>query len=166
MKLQTPLLVGLIVLFGAVSSNQSGQPQADSPLAALEHSASAQWVVDLSLKPDTVAVENLGLAASIRSARSGYLTLLQRGTDGKENVVFPNALDQDNRIEADKPMTLPREHWKLRAAPPAGEGRLLALVTEHPVDPQAVQTSLGAAQAVDLGGQAYGAAAAVYRERE
>jgi hypothetical protein len=158
MKLQTPLLVGLIVLFGAVSSNQSGQPQAEGQLAALERSASPQWAVDLSLKPDTVAVGNLDMAVSIRSARSGYLTLLQRGTDGKEDIVFPNALDKDNRIEADKPVVLPRESWKWKAAPPAGEGRLLAVVSDKPVDTQSLSASLN--------GQTYGAASAAYRERD
>ena len=74
------------------------------------------------------------------------------------HVVFPNALDKDNRIEVDKPMILPREHWKLRAGLPAGEGRLLAMVTEQPVDTQSLQASLN--------GQAYGAASAPYREHE
>lgn len=166
MKLQTPLLVGLIVLFGAVSSNQDGQPQMEGRLAALEDAASAEWAVNLSVAPETVAVGDLDMAVSVRSARSGYLTLLQRGTDGKENIVFPNSLDGNNRIEAEQPLKLPREHWKLRATPPAGEGRLLALVTEHPVEPQTLQSGPGDARAKELGGQAYGAAAVVYRERE
>lgn len=165
MKLQSPLLVGVILLTGLIWSSQNRPAQPEGQLAALEHSASPQWAVDLNLKPDTVPVGNLELAVSIRSARSGYLTLLQRGTDGKENVIFPNALDKDNRIEADKPLSLPREHWKLRAAPPAGEGRLLALVTEHPLDLQTVQTSLSGTQAIELGGQPYGAALAVYKEQ-
>lgn len=165
MKLQSPLLVGVILLVGLICSNQNGRHQVEGKLAALEHAASAQWAVNLSVNPNTVAVGNLELTVSISSVRSGYLTLLQRGTDGKEDVLFPNALDKDNRIEADKPLSLPREHWKLRAAPPAGEGRLLALVTEQPLDLQTVQASLSGTQAVDLGGQSYGAALAVYKER-
>jgi len=158
MKLQSPLLVGVIILAGLMCVNRSGHHQAEGQLAALERSASPQWVVELNVKPDTVAVGNLDMAVSIRSARNGYLTILQRGTDGKEDVVFPNALDKDNRIGADKPLTLPREHWKLRAAPPAGEGRLLAVVSEKPVDTQSLSASLS--------GQSYGAASATYREHD
>lgn len=158
MKLQSPLLVGVIILAGLVCVNRGGHQEAEGQLATLERSASSQWAVELNIKPDTVAVGDLAIAVSIRSARSGYLTLLQRGTDGKEDVVFPNALDKDSRIEADKPLNLPREHWKLRAAPPAGEGRLLALVSERPIDQQALPASLG--------GQPYGAASAAYREHD
>jgi len=158
MKLQSPLLVGVIILVGLVCVDRSGHHEKEGQLAALEHSASPQWVVELSVKPDTVAVGNLGMTVSVRSARSGYLTLLQRGTDGKEDVVFPNALDKGNRIEADKPLTLPRASWKWKAAPPAGEGRLLAVVSEKPVDVQSLQAGLN--------GQAYGAASAIYREHD
>lgn len=154
MKLQSPLLVGLVLLSGLMLSNQNGQP--GGQLAALERAASPQWPVSMSLNPATVTVGSLDLAMTVRSARGGYLTLLQRGTDGKEDILFPNALDPNNRIEADQPFTLPRAHWKLSATPPAGEGRLLAVVTERPLDPQTLQAS----------SQIYGAASAVYRERE
>lgn len=163
MTLRSPLLIGVILLLGLIWANQHGQP--DGQLATLEQSASAQWAVALSLTPDTVAVGNLDLAVKISSARSGYLTLLERGTDGKVGVIFPNALDQDSRIEAGQPLTLPRDHWKLRAAPPAGEGRLLALVTEHPLDQQALKTLLSSTPAA-LSSQPYGAASAHYLEQE
>ena len=156
MKLQSPLLVGVILLAGFLLANLYGQPQVDGKFVALEHSASPQWVVDLSVKPDTVAVGNLGMMVTIHSARSGYLTLFQLGTDGKEEVIFPNSLDQDNRIEADNSLTLPRQSWQWNAA--AGNGRLLAVVSEKAVDTQSLQTSLR--------GQMYGAASAVYRELE
>lgn len=158
MKLQSPLLVGVIILAGLVCVDRGRHQPSEGQLTALEHTASPQWVVELSIKPDSVAVGDLGMTVSIRSARSGYLTLLQRGTDGKEDIVFPNALDNDNLIEAGKPMVLPRANWKWKAAPPAGEGRLLAVVSEKPVDVQSLP--------VGLSGQTYGAAAAAYRERD
>lgn len=157
MKLQSPLLVGVILLAGLCVS-LGGHRHAEGQLAVLERAASAQWAVELNVKPDSVAVGDLSMTVTVRSARSGYLILLQRGTEGKEDVIFPNALDQDNRIEADKVLTLPRENWKWKAVPPAGEGRLLAVVSEKPIDAQSLP--------VNLGGQAYGAASATYRERE
>lgn len=158
MKLQSPLLVGVIILAGLVCVNLGGHRHAEGQLAALERSASSQWAVEMNIKPDSVVVGDLDMTVSIRSARSGYLTLLQRGTDGKEDIVFPNALDQDSRIEANQPLTLPRESWKWKAAPPTGEGRLLAVVSEKPVDTQSLSASLS--------GQTYGAASAAYREHD
>ena len=152
MKLQSPLAVGLVLLATMLWSNH--EERNEGRFADLERSAARQWEVSLSLSPATVEVENLALTVSVKSSRSGYLTLLQRDTDGVESVLFPNALDGDNRIEADQPLVLPRQGWKLRAAPPAGEGRLLALVSEKPVD----------AKHMDLAGQLYGAAKASYRE--
>jgi len=164
MKLQSPLLIGVILLTGLIWANRNSQQE--SQLAALEQAASPQWAVALTVKPATVALESLELAISVQSARSGYLTLLQRGTDGKESIVFPNALDQANRIEAGQTLILPRDHWKLRAAPPAGEGRLLALVSEQAPELKCVQASLGCAQSIVLGNQPYGAASATYREHQ
>jgi hypothetical protein len=158
MKLQSPLLVGVILLAALVQTILNMPPKAESQLAAIERSASPEWKVELAVKPDTVAVGDLGITVAVRSARDGYLTLLQRGTDGKEDVVFPNALDKNDRIEADKPIVLPHKNWQWKAAPPAGEGRLLAVVSEKPVDAQSLPTSLN--------GQTYGAASAAYREHE
>lgn len=157
MKLQSPLLVGVILL-AALTCAIQGKHHAQGQLAALEHTASAQWAVELTVKPDAVSVGDLGITVTIRSARSGYLTILQHGTDGKDDVVFPNALDNDNRIEADKPIVLPHPNWQWKAAPPAGEGKLLAIVSDKPVDTQSLQSSLSE--------QMYGAASAAYREQD
>lgn len=155
MKLQSPLLVGVIIPAGLMVANRNGhQP---GQLAALARSAASQWAVELSIKPDSVAAGDLDMTVSVLSARSGYLTLLQRGTDDREDIVFPNELDKDNRIEANQPLTLPRESWKWKAAPPAGEGRLLAVVSEKQVD-----MSLQA----NPNEMTYGAASVAYRERE
>ena len=152
MKLQSPLAVSLVLLATLLWS--SHEERNEVMFAKLERSATRQWEVSLSVSPATVEVENLALSVSVKSSRSGYLTLLQRGTDGVENMLFPNALDGDNRIEEDQPLFLPRSGWKLRAAPPAGNSELLALVSEKPVD----------TNHLDLAAQPYGAAKASYRE--
>ncbi len=164
MKLQSPLIIGVLLLAGLIGLNQRAT-HIDA-ISEMEHAATPQWKVAISLNPSTVLLENLDLAVNVQSSRSGYLTLLQRGTDGTDSVVFPNALDQDNHIEADVPVILPRPHWKLRAAPPAGSGRVLAIVTDKPLNIESVQQSLSSGRHIELAVQSYGAASANYLERE
>jgi hypothetical protein len=43
------------------------------------------------------------------------------GTDAAHfYLLFPNAIDRDNRIEADKVIELPRKGWQITAGGPAG----------------------------------------------
>jgi hypothetical protein len=56
-------------------------------------------------------------------------------------VLFPNALDGNNRVEARKPLALPRPDWKLMAQGPAGTNHLLVLVTDTPRDLSALTAS-------------------------
>lgn len=86
----------------------------------------------------------------------GYLTVVQKGTDGQVAVIFPNAEDQENRI--DHSLALPRAQWKLQARGPAGTGSLLAVVTPRPV-------SREDARKLDFG-ETYGLGIAHYRETE
>jgi hypothetical protein len=62
-------------------------------------------------------------------------------------LLFPNALDADNRIRANAPMTLPRPDWRLLAQGPAGTDHLLVLVTDTPRDLAALRTAPASAAA-------------------
>lgn len=71
----------------------------------------------------------------VRSNRDGYLYVLQVGSDGQTfNLLFPNQLDQHNRIQADQTLQLPRAHWRIRAGGPPGQSHVLAIVAEQPRD--------------------------------
>lgn len=115
----------------------AGGGQAVSPAAALEdlkNRASAEYVVQLTLdKPSLrIGVDELGFR--VNTNRDGYLTILQVGTSGRNvDVLFPNAIDQNNRVNAGT-VTLPRPSWRVRAGGPTGTGYLLAIVTEVPRD--------------------------------
>ena len=76
MKLQSPLLVGLILLAALLQTGLSRPPKLEGQFETLEHFASPQWAVELTVTPDTVAVGDIGITVTIRSARSSYLTLL------------------------------------------------------------------------------------------
>ena len=75
------------------------------------------------------------LEFNVTSSRVGYVYVAMAGSDNKSlYMLFPNDLDQDNRIEAGKPLALPRPNWRVRASGPAGTNHLLVLVTDGPRD--------------------------------
>ena len=75
------------------------------------------------------------LSFRIRSSRPGHLYVLMVGTDRAHfNLLFPNAIDGRNRIDADKELTLPRPGWAMVAGGPAGTNHFVAIVSEQPRD--------------------------------
>ena len=71
----------------------------------------------------------------LTSSHAGYVYLLMVGSDGKTfDMIFPNKLDQNNRIEAGQTLDLPRKEWEIQAGGPAGKNHLLAIVSDSPRD--------------------------------
>jgi hypothetical protein len=57
------------------------------------------------------------------------------GTDRAHfNLLFPNAIDARNRIEAEKELRLPRPGWSMVAGGPPGTNHFVAIVSENPRD--------------------------------
>jgi hypothetical protein len=57
------------------------------------------------------------------------------GTDASHfYLLFPNALDNNNRIEANKLVELPRKGWHITADGPAGVDHIVTLVSPTPRD--------------------------------
>lgn len=78
----------------------------------------------------------------VQSDRGGYVYLAMAGSDNKSvYLLFPNDLDQANRIEPGQTMTLPRPNWRVKAGGPAGIDNLLVLVTDGPRDVASLQAS-------------------------
>jgi hypothetical protein len=72
---------------------------------------------------------------SVTSDRDGYLYVVMVGSDRQSlYLLFPNDLDQGNRMEAQRTVTIPRPQWALRAAGPAGNDKILVIVTDGPRD--------------------------------
>ncbi len=73
------------------------------------------------------------LNLELTSDRPGYLTLMVVGSSGKIYQIFPNQMDSDARVEAGRPMPIPRpEKWRMPASPPAGDNWFLALISDTP----------------------------------
>jgi hypothetical protein len=73
------------------------------------------------------------LDLTITPPRDGFLYVVLLGSDARSfYLLFPNALDMDNRVRAGQPVRLPREDWRIRAAGPAGTNQVLVVVSDAP----------------------------------
>lgn len=99
--------------------------------------ASRDARVELSLaltKPRLKIGEDL-LSLTVASSHAGYLYILMAGSDGQQfDLLFPNQLDQDNRIGPQTRLTLPRPDWEVVAGGPPGSSTLLAIVSPETRD--------------------------------
>ena len=95
----------------------------------------AKRKVQVTLNKDKLKIGKDTLEGSITSDRDGYLYVALAGSDNKSiYMLFPNALDQNNKLEAGKSMPLPRANWSVKAAGPAGQDTLLVMVADAPRD--------------------------------
>ena len=95
----------------------------------------AKRLVEVTAKRDKLKIGQDILEFSVKSAKAGYLYVALAGSDNKTlQVLFPNALDTDNRIQAGQPLALPRPQWRMKAGGPAGTDNLLVLVADGPRD--------------------------------
>ena len=71
----------------------------------------------------------------VMSTKPGYLYILMLTTNKQHlNLLFPNALDGNNKIKAGKEVNLPRKGWAMTADGPAGTDHFVVMVSEHPRD--------------------------------
>ena len=72
---------------------------------------------------------------SVQSDRAGYVYVALAGSDNKAlYLLFPNDLDQNNKIEAGQKIQLPRPNWRVKAGGPEGTDNLLVMVADAPRD--------------------------------
>ena len=84
------------------------------------------------------------LDMAIQSNKTGYVYVALAGSDNKSvYMLFPNDLDQNNKIEAGQTMPLPRANWRVKAGGPAGVNNLLIMVADGPRDVTALTTKAG-----------------------
>ncbi len=75
------------------------------------------------------------LEIDVTPARDGHLYVALAGSDGQSlYLLFPNALDADNRVHAGQRVALPGAGWEIVAGGPAGTEVLLVMVTDAPRD--------------------------------
>ena len=125
--------------------------------------ASPDMPVRVTVPKSVVKIGIDKFAFTVESARAGHLYVYLASADGNFNILFPNALDKHNQIEANKPLALPRPAWALVAGGPVGTDHLLAVVSAEPRDHSSAgvqrddlfsQFPAAVAQAIDAAHQA------------
>lgn len=91
--------------------------------------------VQVSLAKGQLKIGQDALDMSVQSDRAGYVYVAMIGSDNKSTyLLFPNDLDQNNKIDAGQKLTLPRPNWRLKASGPTGTDNLLVMVADGPRD--------------------------------
>lgn len=109
-----------------------------SPMAALNdiyNNRDDRKLVTLSTGKPQLGIGKDMVDLTLTSREAGYAYLLMVGSDGKTfDLLFPNQLDKENRIEAGATLRLPRAAWQFGLEGPPGKDWLLAIVSDTPRD--------------------------------
>ena len=104
----------------------------------------AKRKIQVSLAKNQLRIGQDWLDMSVQSDRAGYVYVAMIGSDNQSTyMLFPNALDQNNTIEAGQKLMLPRPNWRVKAGGPVGTDHLLVMVTDGPRDLSALTTQAG-----------------------
>ena len=91
--------------------------------------------VQVSVSKDKLKINQDALEFTVKSERAGFVYVALAGSDNKSlYMLFPNDLDQNNKIEAGQILQLPRANWRVKAGGPVGTDRLLVMVSDGPRD--------------------------------
>lgn len=91
--------------------------------------------VKLTTSKEKLRIGKDMLDMTVQSDRAGFVYLALAGSDNKSvYLLFPNDLDQNNKIESGQQLLLPRPSWQIKTAGPAGANNLLVMVTDAPRD--------------------------------
>lgn len=123
------------------------QRTAPRPVRSIESVTSGRALMDRYLNTSSFAVEVKSNAQVYRvgdpirydvfSPNNGYLNLLELDDEGNVAVLFPNRYNQNNRVVGGKVYSLPSSdlgNFELKAIAPAGKSRVVALVSEEPLN--------------------------------
>lgn len=114
-----------------VADTQSGE----KALQQMFDQRQAKRTVNVTLTKRDLVIGKDALEFSVQSDRAGYVYAALAGSDGKAlYMLFPNDLDQNNRIEAGQTLKLPQGNWRIKSSGPAGTNHLLVMVADAPRD--------------------------------
>jgi len=94
---------------------------------------------------ESVAIGRDRIQFRVKSSEAGYLYVFLCGTDGAHlSLLFPNAIDGNNHVDADGEVALPRKGWQITASGPPGVNHIVAMVSRSPRDFAAAGLKAGA----------------------
>lgn len=118
-----------------VSAAQS--PQVFDPSRSLKDvlsSANADYVVGAKPLKAEVQIGKDRLEFQVQSSKAGFVYVYYLSSSSEMYLLFPNALDKRNKIEAGATLSLPRPSWSMEAGGPAGTDEFVVLVSERERD--------------------------------
>jgi hypothetical protein len=129
----------------ALASSPSATPQTPAQVVAplsgeqalgqMFNQRNAKRKVQVNLAKNPLVIGQDALSFTVQSDRGGYVYAALAGSDGKAlYLLFPNDLDQNNRIEAGQTLKLPQDNWRIKSSGPAGTNHLLVMVADAPRD--------------------------------
>ena len=117
---------------------------ASSPIAAVVQSFSPSQALnklltsgkpgfDVSATPGKpeVRIGKDKLEFQVQSSKPGFVYVYQLSSGGEMYLLFPNALDKRNRIEAGVALALPKPSWAMVAGGPTGTDEFVVVVSEY-----------------------------------
>ena len=106
---------------------------ARATLRDLEQQRDRRQKVGVRLDKPRLRIGQDFLNLQITAPHDGYVYLVMMGSDERSfYVLFPNGLDNNNRVRTGQTLRLPGPTWQLQAAGPAGTNELLVMVTRQP----------------------------------
>ncbi len=111
-------------------------PAPYDPITALKSvvaGATAGRTVTASADLARVRINRDRMLFSVTSSHAGYVYVHMLGTQPDDFLLlFPNKMDQNNRIKAGETLKLPRKGWGFQAAGPAGQDNFVVIVSDVP----------------------------------
>jgi tRNA A-37 threonylcarbamoyl transferase component Bud32 len=126
-----------------VSVSSAAKPSDDDGFAVRNERAPFTVHVDVDHKDRIYRGPPAGLdkrgdvmRVTVKSSQAGYLYVLYRAADGKLSCLFPNRIQNDNKIPAETEIEVPAPNakFRLRVVPPYGKETLKAVVTLVPLE--------------------------------
>ena len=119
----------------ALAPQLVAQLTGEQALTQMFNQRNAKRKVQVSLAKNPLVIGQDALSFTVQSDRGGFVYAALAGSDGKAlYMLFPNDLDQNNRIEAGQTLKLPHDNWRIRSSGPAGINHLLVMVADSPRD--------------------------------
>ena len=117
----------------------------EQALRQLFNQRDAKRKVQVSLAKSQLKIGQDALDMTVQSEKTGYVYVAMIGSDNQSTyLLFPNELDQNNKIEAGQKLSLPRANWRVKASGPEGTDNLLVMVADGPRDLSQLPAKAGA----------------------
>jgi hypothetical protein len=102
-------------------------------LKEIQSQGNPKRAVSVKLNKSVLRIGKDSLDMTIKSSHDGYVYLVLLGSDSSSfYVLFPNGLDQNNRVKAGQTIRIPKADWEVKANGPSGTDNLLVMVADSP----------------------------------